>query len=291
MTKTKIIGGITYILGENDKENHEIIKKSDINYWWFHLNNNPSGHCIVNSYIINNNIIVIASNFIQKYSKNKKNKVNICYTQIKNIKILNKPGMVEIVKDNNKFEHNQTIIFNSSKYGKGHASEYIIPNGNINITNHGIGSGIYGITKINKNKKQYEFKLETPYILKNNEECDNYINASTMLNERMNNYNINSLDYTAELFCETLPGFKKDYVFKKLKEFKNDYKNRKDIVMMPINYIMMGLNYDGIYSKDTILDTFNKGNIKFTNYPSKKNILPIKYFKKRNGINEYIVKY
>lgn len=32
MTKTKIIGGIIYILGENDKENHEIIKKSDINY-------------------------------------------------------------------------------------------------------------------------------------------------------------------------------------------------------------------------------------------------------------------
>lgn len=88
-----------------------------------------------------------------------------------------------------------------------------------------------------------------------------------MLNERMNSYSINSLDYTAELFCEILP------------EFKKNYKNRKDMVMMPNNYIMMGLNYDGIYSKDTILDSFNKGNIKFTNYPSKKIILPIKYIK------------
>jgi hypothetical protein len=38
----------------------------------------------------------------------------------------------------------------------------------------------------------------------------------------------------------------------------------------------MGLNYDDVYSKDTILDTFSKGNIKFT---------------KRNGIYKYIIKY
>lgn len=61
--------------------------------------------------------------------------------------------MVEIIKDNNKFEHNQTIIYHYSKYDGCHTSEYIIPNGNINITNHGIGSGIYGITRIDKSKK------------------------------------------------------------------------------------------------------------------------------------------
>ena len=86
MTKTKIIGGIIYILGENDKENHEIIKKSDINYWWFHFDNNPNEHCIVNSYNINNNIIVTASNFIQKYSKNKKIKLIFVTLKLKILK-------------------------------------------------------------------------------------------------------------------------------------------------------------------------------------------------------------
>ena len=61
--------------------------------------------------------------------------------------------------------------------------------------------------------------------------------------------------------------------------------------MMPINYILMGCNFDGVYSRDTVLDSYSKGNLKFTNYPSKKNKLPIRYFKRRNNINEYIIKY
>ena len=44
----------------------------------------------------------------------------------------------------------------------------------------------------------------------------------------------------------------------------------KNIVMMPINYILIGYNYDGIYSRETIIDNDDKGNIKFINYPSKK---------------------
>ena len=61
--------------------------------------------------------------------------------------------------------------------------------------------------------------------------------------------------------------------------------------MMPINYILMNLNYDGIYSKDTIIDEFSKGNIKFISYPTKKNKTIINYFKKRNTINEYVLKF
>tara|TARA_B100001121_G_C18697415_1_gene625634 strand:+ start:3949 stop:4827 length:879 start_codon:yes stop_codon:yes gene_type:complete len=292
MTKTKIVNNIKYILGENDIENHQIIKESNKDHWWFHLDNLTSGHCIVMSDKINHNILIIASNFLKKYTKIRNRiKFSICYTQVKNLKILDKPGMVEIMNNINYVDHYSTNIFNASKYENGHASEYIIPNGKINITSHGIGSGIYGITRLDKSKKQYMFCLENPYILNNNDVCDNYIKASTELNEKLNNHDNTSLKVIVKDFCNIMTEFNEDYVYKKLKEFKGDYKNRKDMVMMPINYILMGLNYDGIYSRETVLDSYSKGNIKFTNYPSKKNKLPIQYFKKRNGTNEYLVKY
>ena len=111
MPKTKIVDNITYILGENDKENHQIISNSDKNYWWFHLNNLTSGHCIVQTYKINHNIIIIASNFLKKYTKIKNHLIfSICYTQIKNIKCLNKPGMVEILKDINYIDNFLNMI-------------------------------------------------------------------------------------------------------------------------------------------------------------------------------------
>lgn len=293
MTKSKIVNGIKYILGENDKENHKIIKESDKDFWWFHLNDCESGHCIINTEKINNNIITIAGNYIKKYSKLKNNNnVKICYTRIENIKILDKPGMVEFY--NNKklciFECYSTKIYHTSNYEGGNASEYIIPGGNIFITSHGIGTGIYGITKKSNSKNEYTFILENPYILNNNEECDNYMRASLLLNEMMNN-NENKISNIAFEFIKLLPDFEENYVVTKLKEFRGDYKNRKDMVMMPINYILIGCNFDGVYSRETVLDTFSRGNIKFTNYPTKKNKLPIKYLKKRNGVNEYIIKY
>ena len=143
MTKTKTVNNITYILGENDRENHEIIKASHPEYWWFHLNSLTSGHCIVMSDKIDDNISIIASNYLKKYTKiRNRMKFSICYTQVKNLKILDKPGMVEIMNNINYVDHYSTNIFNASKYENGHASEYIIPNGKINITSHGIGSGI-----------------------------------------------------------------------------------------------------------------------------------------------------
>ena len=54
-------------------------------------------------------------------------------------------------------------------------SEYIIPSGNINITNNGIGSGVYGITKKQIQQNEYTFNLENPYILNNDDKCRSYI--------------------------------------------------------------------------------------------------------------------
>ena len=201
MTKIKVVAGIKYILGENDKENHEIIKDSDSNYWWFHLDNYASGHCIVCIENINDNIKIIAGNYLKKYSKLKKNnKIKICYTQIKNLKILNTPGLVEYNKNINFFDCYSTKIYHYSKYKNGYAKEYIIPGGNINITNNGIGSGVYGTTKKQNKQEEYVFNLENPYILNDDDKCRSYINASLLLNKKLNDLENNTLQNISKLF-------------------------------------------------------------------------------------------
>lgn len=289
MPKKKKVANIEYILGENAIENHKIIRESNPDYWWFHLDNCNSGHCIVCSDKIDNNIMNIAGNFIKKYSKLKnQKKVTICYTQISNLILLDVDGMVEFYNDINTFECFSTKIYHYSNFNGGCASEYIIPNDTINITIHGIGTGIYGITKKQKKGKEFIFTLENPLILYTDIECNNYSKASITLNENLESNK--NLDKIVEEFCILLPKLNKNIIIQQLKIFKADYKNRKDIVMSPINYILMGHSYDGIYSRNTYFDNLNTGNIKFTNYPTKKNKLCINYLKRRNKTNEYIDK-
>ena len=80
---------IIYKLGQNANENFELIDDAiELNhdYWWFHLKDYPSGHCIIFNTEISNNMIIFAANLVKQYSKLKTSKkVSIIYTQIKNI--------------------------------------------------------------------------------------------------------------------------------------------------------------------------------------------------------------
>jgi predicted ribosome quality control (RQC) complex YloA/Tae2 family protein len=100
---------IIFKLGRNARENFELIDEGvDINdnYWWFHLNEHPSGHCIVHSEKLEKDDIIYASNLVKSYSKLKEEKrVLIIYTQLKNIRksktlgeviILNNPKIITI---------------------------------------------------------------------------------------------------------------------------------------------------------------------------------------------------
>ena len=92
---------IKYILGTNDKDNHQIIDDADPNDWWFHLNDNPSAHCIVERDEIDTEDMKFACSLIEeksKYAKLKKRN-KYCYTQIKNIKKTKKAGEVTFLKD------------------------------------------------------------------------------------------------------------------------------------------------------------------------------------------------
>ena len=100
---------IKYKLGRNAKENFELIDeayKLNENFWWFHLEYYPSGHCIVHTELIDKTIAQFAASLVKQYSKLKdQNKVTIIYSQIKSIKknktmgevtLLNKPIVISI---------------------------------------------------------------------------------------------------------------------------------------------------------------------------------------------------
>lgn len=89
------IGTINYTIkiGQNAKENWNLIDNSEPFDLWFHLDNYPSSHVIIAQDISSdpdifypNQILVLAANYCKTYSKQKNSlKVKIVYTQIKNL--------------------------------------------------------------------------------------------------------------------------------------------------------------------------------------------------------------
>ena len=92
---------ILYRLGKNAKENHLLIDDADKNDWWFHLDNLPSGHCIVEkTEELQISEIIFAANLVKNNSKYKNNRnLKVCYTQVKNIKKGKNPGQVILLKE------------------------------------------------------------------------------------------------------------------------------------------------------------------------------------------------
>lgn len=91
---------IKYKLGRNAKENFDLIDEAaEINpdFWWFHLDGFPSGHCLVHSTEMDKSKAIIAATLVKSYSKQKdQKKVKIIYTQVKNVKKTKTLGEVEL---------------------------------------------------------------------------------------------------------------------------------------------------------------------------------------------------
>lgn len=90
---------ITYRLGKNAIENFKLIDDADPNDWWFHLDGFPSGHCIIDSDIIDDKMKIYAATLVKENSKQKNNKnVKIVFTQIKNLVKMKEVGSVLLKK-------------------------------------------------------------------------------------------------------------------------------------------------------------------------------------------------
>jgi predicted ribosome quality control (RQC) complex YloA/Tae2 family protein len=89
---------IFFKLGKNAKENQLLIDTSDSNFWWFHLDDYPSGHCVIESNAINKEMRYFAANLIKQNIKYKNKRLKIVYTQIKNLK--NTKTIGEVITSN-----------------------------------------------------------------------------------------------------------------------------------------------------------------------------------------------
>jgi predicted ribosome quality control (RQC) complex YloA/Tae2 family protein len=96
---------INYKLGRNAKENYQLIDEAtDINsdYWWFHLEHYPSGHCVVHTKDMDRACAIFAASLVKSYSKLKHQKnVKILYIQIKDIRKTKTIGEVVLNKKPN----------------------------------------------------------------------------------------------------------------------------------------------------------------------------------------------
>jgi hypothetical protein len=213
-------------------------------------------------------------------------------------------------------EYIMNKIIHHSPFPGGNASEYIIPGGKINITSHGMGSGIYGLSQFylsnnppntDERSEQYSFSMDLQYVIMTQEECDRYVSASTTIMELFDNMKQNMLPPDVEImnisktFVKLMHDpkdikhewdFDVNDVYNSLTKFWIDYKTRQDIIEMPINYILKNEGFDGVMTKPGVTcHAWNKGDVKFIPYPTYRegDSLPVCIIIGRDGVNKKII--
>jgi predicted ribosome quality control (RQC) complex YloA/Tae2 family protein len=84
------------LIGKNQKENDNIIKISNPNDIWFHLESISSPHIILitEDLVIPKRILNYIGTLFAKYKNNLPNRYNVIYTEVKNVKLTNVLGTV-----------------------------------------------------------------------------------------------------------------------------------------------------------------------------------------------------
>lgn len=105
MVKTQNSQNVLIRLGENAKENMQLISEASSHHIWLHLDAFPSGHCIIEtSFQItlssltedHNSLIQDAGNFCLQHTKFKNMKhIKVSVTYVSNLKMTDKIGEVE----------------------------------------------------------------------------------------------------------------------------------------------------------------------------------------------------
>jgi len=162
------------------------------------------------------------------------------------------------------------------------ATEYIKPRGKIDITSHGLGSGVYGIVTPGEIPQQEETVAETidignPFYVQSVSHKDQITTMSKRLqavaaiiakhasleegkeidklplaidlsfgsesSEEVND----SIKYAKRVFNEVGITVEANQIKECIKIFLNDYFTSETAIPQPINYLMTSLGYDGLY--------------------------------------------
>jgi len=101
--KEEIYMDVTYRIGTSAKDNWDIIDNSEDEWLWFHLDDLPSPHVIINSSLKdlkkkNNHLHLLkyAAILCKQNSKYKSEKVDIIWTQVSNLKKTSITGEVNV---------------------------------------------------------------------------------------------------------------------------------------------------------------------------------------------------
>ena len=88
------------IIGQNQLENDEIIKRSNQNDIWFHLDKKSGPHIILksNGDIISKRYLNYIGTLFTTYKNKLPNNYTVIYTDIKNVKLTTQPGKVIVSK-------------------------------------------------------------------------------------------------------------------------------------------------------------------------------------------------
>lgn len=85
----------TILIGQNAKDNTELVKESNEDDLWFHLSTESSSHIILksNGETLEQEVIKQVASKLYNY-KTKHNWDNVIYTKVKNVKLTKTPGLV-----------------------------------------------------------------------------------------------------------------------------------------------------------------------------------------------------
>ena len=93
--------GVIFRLGCNAVENNRLLEDADPGDWWFHVDGHPSGHCIVDSLGLDENIIQFAAKAVKEQSSQKKKKrCRVVYCRVKDVQRTKVPGKVVLTNTN-----------------------------------------------------------------------------------------------------------------------------------------------------------------------------------------------
>jgi hypothetical protein len=182
-----------------------------------------------------------------------------------------------------------------------------------------MGSGIYGLSRqyVNKNppgmtqgSSEYTFKIDIPYVIVNEEECERYVSASKTImralqdlgkSEKTEPIQVVTDDNLREIAREFVAimhdpsdvdhdwDFDLENVTNALSHFWYDYHTRTDVVEMPINYILKGEGKDGVITQPGVsCHSWHKGDVKFIPYPTYEvgDSIPVAFLLAREGVTK-----
>jgi hypothetical protein len=192
--------------------------------------------------------------------------------------------------------HFHTGPMMASEYVKPHGTGAISRNNDIEITNHGLGSGIYGFAEATAKLKSdalrdhrstaYTIHMNKPLYLQDSAHGTQLTALSKDLQKMATRFRAKKDGESVRDWIAKQPDLKilktrlvnviqraggeivaddaPEHVKAALEAFFTEYDSGTAFVRQPINFLLGRFGYDGVYATDKVNNAFNRGNVAYT---------------------------